>query len=75
MKLHYLAIAAVTAISANIGPASAAVSFLSINTCPCHVYIGVTKTLPRTLLPTYLYHRHLTSHLALSANHSLLGVL
>jgi hypothetical protein len=31
MKLHYLAIAAVTAISANIGPASAAVSFLSIN--------------------------------------------
>jgi hypothetical protein len=57
MKLHYLAIAAVTAISANIGTASAAVSF--------------------TLLPTYLNlycHRHLTSHLALSANLSLLGV-
>ena len=32
MKLHYVAIAAVTAISANIGTASAAVSFLSINT-------------------------------------------
>ena len=32
MKLHYLAIAAVTVVSANIGAASAAVSFLSIIT-------------------------------------------
>jgi hypothetical protein len=57
MKLHYLAIAAVTAISANIGIASAAVSFLSVNSrlLLAHVMCAsaYNKDFTRTLLPIY----------------------
>ena len=58
MKLYYLAIAAVTAIPANIGSASAAVSFLSIITHLLRTMSCVhrrNKDFTRTLLPTYLY--------------------
>ena len=69
MKLHYLAIAAVTAISANIGVTSAAVSFLSIIThlLLAHVMCAwPNKDFTRTLLPTYYIVIVISHHISLS---------